>query len=222
MKPDPSKCPVQHLVRPSEPNKCPVHGLFGWCRERVSAAVSSLPFRKKNHHFDEFIKSSCAFADILLDAESRISQELVARTELHLKDKKPKDFSEAIEKLFIQYHTNSNGILHDDFLVLFRHLQIENRDDFVMASNENEEIYQRISNAYQLGMSLTYDIWRDVLRAYEIRYGRFPNPEEVSSITPFVVHFTHTLGQIPSTMAVPIRVRLINIHARPNIYIDEE
>lgn len=72
-----------------------------------------------------------------------------------------------------------------------------------------------------MGIQVTYDIWRDVIVAYKVRYNRYPSPEELSQYHPFVIKFVHTIGQLPGLFAVPLRDDVTKAETSPNLFIDE-
>ncbi|MCB9806371.1 hypothetical protein H6768_00395 [Candidatus Peribacteria bacterium] len=168
------------------------------------------------------MQASVSFSDALLSYESEVTQRLIDRADIYLEEREPKHRAEAIEGLFVQYGTSFNSLLCDDFLLIFREIQIFQREKFLTACHESESIYTKISNAYQIGMKIVYDIWRDIYRAFVVRYGRIPTPDELKKFENFIVDFTKNIAQTPSFFSVPIRDRIINVQAQPNLFFNQE
>lgn len=150
MKPEPSKCPVTGKTYAEQPSKCPIQKLFAWCKWRVSSMVPTLPFREKNDAFESLIQASVAFSDILLSHESHVTQRLIEQSNLYFGEGRPKQRMRAFEKLFVEYSTKFNSLLCEDFLLIFREIQIDNRPEFLDACHGDETTYFRLSNAYQI------------------------------------------------------------------------
>ncbi len=82
--------------------------------------------------------SSVAFSDMLLGYEKEVTQKLMKRADMYLGSGKINQRSQAFEKLFVQYGTSFNGVLCDDFLLIFREIQIFQREKFLTACHEDE------------------------------------------------------------------------------------
>jgi hypothetical protein len=218
----PRVCPVTGKEAAEVESKCPMTRLFNWCKWRVSSAISTLPFHKKNTTFDQLALASVAFSDLLLEHEEYVGNRLISRADMHINSRKPKNRTQALEKLFVEYHTNSNGLLCEDCMFIFREVQIDKRGLFLNVCQGDAGTYTKISNAYQIGMKIIYDIWRDIFRAFIVRYGRTPTPDELQSFEPFIMTFARTIGQTPAIFSVPIREHLTNVQAAPNLFFDSE
>lgn len=150
MKSEPSKCPVTGKTYAEQASKCPVQKLFAWCKWRASSIVPTLPFRQKNDIFESIMQASVAFSDILLSHESYVTQRLIERSNLYFGEGKPKQCMRAFERLFVEYSTSCNSLLCEDFLLILREIQIDNRPEFLDACHESETIYLKLSEIYQV------------------------------------------------------------------------
>lgn len=127
-----------------------------------------------------------------------------------------------MEKLFVEYSTNSNGLLCEDFLLIFREIQIHKREIFISASHKDEKTYSKISAAYQFGMQIIYDVWRDIFRAFVRRYHRIPAPHEMQQFEIFIIEFVKNIGQTPALFSVPIRENMTRVQSLPNLFFDAD
>lgn len=81
-------------------------------------------------------------------------------------------------------------------------------------------IYGRIVNAYPFGVQVVHDIWRNILRAFQARYNRFPTPDETKSFRKFISDFTAIIGKSPALFAVSVRELLVKVASRPSLVVE--
>lgn len=122
----------------------------------------------------------------------------------------------------VKSRNSRNGILCEYFLCILDAFETVIKDEFLAAYPGDEKTYSKISDAYQIGVEMVYDVWRDIYRAFIIRYGRAPSPDELKKYENFILVFIKSIAEHPSVFSVTIRNKIVRSSTKPNLFFDAD